>query len=97
MFNKFDQGKLMVSLVEPRFILGVADILTHGAEKYGKNNWKEAKPEDIQRYKDALLRHLLAYNSGEVQDPDSGRPHLWHIACNVMFLDYFDSQEEEEA
>jgi len=90
MFKKFDNGKPMVSLVEPKFILGVAEILTFGAKKYGTNNWKEAKPEDIQRYKDALMRHLLSYLDGEEVDTESGKPHLWHITCNTMFLDYFD-------
>jgi hypothetical protein len=97
MFKKFDNGKPMVSLVEPKFILGVAEILTFGAEKYGPNNWKEAQPEDIQRYKDALMRHLLSYLDGEEIDPESGKPHLWHIACNTMFLDYFDRVKTRHA
>lgn len=96
-FKKDDSNKPMVSLVEPRFILGIANILTFGAKKYGLHNWKEAKPEDIQRYRDALLRHLLAYNSGEMLDPESGEPHLYHIGCNLMFLDYFDNKTIETA
>ena len=40
MFKKADAGKPMVSLMEPKFILGVSEILTFGAEKYGKDNWK---------------------------------------------------------
>jgi hypothetical protein len=94
MFKKFDNGKPRVSLVEPKFILGIAEILTFGAEKYGVNNWKEAKPEDIQRVKDALLRHQLAYIDGEKIDPESGKPHIYHIGCNLMFLDYFDRQDD---
>jgi len=94
MLKKFDGGKPMVSLVEPKFILGVAEILTFGAEKYGKNNWKEAKEDDIHRYKDALLRHLMAYNDGEKIDKESGHSHLYHIGCNLMFLDYFDRKAD---
>ena len=90
MFKKADAGKPMVSLIEPKFILGVSEILTFGAEKYGKDNWKTAKPEDIQRYKDALMRHILSYLDGEELDPESGKPHLYHVGCNIMFLDYFD-------
>lgn len=92
MFKKSDEGKPMVSLVEPAYVLGTAKILTFGAEKYGKDNWKTAKAEDIERYNDALLRHLYAYLGGEKIDPESGQPHLYHISCNVMFLDYFDRQ-----
>jgi len=90
--KKFDSGKPMVSLVEPKFILGIADILTFGAEKYGKNNWKLAKEDDMARYKDALMRHLMSYLDGELLDPESGKPHLHHIGCNLMFLEYFDRQ-----
>ena len=93
MFKKFDGGKPMVSLVEPNYTLGVARVLTFGAEKYGKNNWKEATEEDIQRYKDALYRHWLAYLDGEEIDPESGLPHLDHIGCNTMFLRYFDAKQ----
>jgi len=95
-FKKFDGNKPMVSLVEPKFILGVAEILTFGAEKYGKNNWKEAQPEDIQRYKDALMRHQLAYFDGEEIDLESGKSHLYHIGCNIMFLDYFDRNKKRK-
>ena len=93
MFKKADQGKPQVSLVEPSYVLGTAQILTFGADKYGKDNWKTATAEDIQRYRDALLRHLYAYLGGEINDPESGEPHLYHISCNVMFLDYFDRRE----
>lgn len=96
-FKKHDQGKNMVSLVDPDFILGVGDILTFGAQKYDKNNWQ--LNTDISRYQDATLRHLYAYLSGETHDPESGRPHLDHVATNIMFLRYFEhgkgSQEKE--
>lgn len=87
-FLKNDQGKVMVSLVDPDFILGVGDILTFGARKYAKDNWK--LNTDLDRYRDALLRHLYAYLSGELVDPESGKPHLDHVACNTMFLRYFE-------
>lgn len=91
-FKKFDTGKPMVSLVEPQFTLGVAKILTFGATKYGANNWKTATENDKQRFKDALLRHILAYVGGDKLDEESGLSHLYHAGCNLMFLDYFDRQ-----
>lgn len=88
-FKKFDTGKPMVSLVESEFILGTAKVLTLGAEKYAIDNWKLGSSEkDIRRYKDALLRHTLAYTSGEELDPETGLSHAYHAACNLMFLDY---------
>lgn len=87
-FTKFDDGKLMMSLIDPDFILGVADVLTFGANKYSKNNWQ--KVTDIDRYKDSFLRHVYAYLNGELIDSDSGKPHLDCIATNAMFLRYFE-------
>lgn len=88
-FTKHDTDKPMVSLVEPDFIIGVAEILTFGAKKYGINNWKQATKQDIRRIKDSLLRHTLAYTSGILLDEESGKSHAYHAACNLMFLNYF--------
>ena len=87
-FMKHDSGKCMVSLVDPAFTLGVGAILTFGAHKYAINNWQLVP--DITRYKDAAYRHFLAYLSGELIDPESGLPHLDHLATNIMFLRYFE-------
>ena len=89
-FNKDDNGKPMVSLVESDFILGMAKVMTKGAEKYDIDNWQLGNSkEDIRRYQDALLRHALAYTSGEEFDSETGLSHAYHAACNLMFLQYF--------
>ena len=88
-FTKDDSSKPMLSLIEPTFIISLGDILTFGAQKYSPGNWKLC--EDPSRYKDALLRHTYAYLSGEILDLESGFPHTAHIACNIMFLQWFDS------
>ena len=90
--QKFDAGKPRVSLVEPDFILGVAQVLTFGADKYGSHNWKKMTPEDIDRFKDATLRHILASQKGEHHDPESGIDHLLHAATNLMFLHWASQQ-----
>ena len=65
-------------------VMAVAKIREYGCQKYtDPENWKQVEP---QRYKDALYRHLLAYLRGERNDPESGLPHLWHMACNIAFL-----------
>ena len=91
-FIKADEGKVMPSLVESPFIMGMAKILTYGIRKYSKNNWKNC--DDKSRYKDALLRHIYAYLDGEELDKETGESHLHHASCNLMFLDYFDRQGE---
>lgn len=92
-FMKFDDEKIRLELIEPKFILGIGSILTLGAEKYGPHNWKQADREDIERIKGALLRHTFAYLDGEILDPESNQPHIYHIGCNLMFLNYFDHVE----
>ena len=94
-FIKYDSDKIRVGLLEPDFILGVAEVATFGANKYAKDNWK--KCEDTDRIKDATLRHLLAYLNGEKIDKETGLSHLYHASCNLMFLDYFDRKEKNNA
>ena len=38
-FLKHDSNKIRVGLLEPDFILGVAEVATFGANKYAKDNW----------------------------------------------------------
>ena len=84
---KADEGKLRLTLVPRELILAVAAIRMYGVRKYpegGPDNWKKVEPE---RYRDALFRHLLAYlDDPSGVDPESGLPHLWHLACNAAFL-----------
>jgi len=87
-FSKHDSNKPMISLVEPKFIIGIAEVLTFGARKYAIDNWKKATTADIRRIKDSLLRHTLAYTSGELLDSETHLSHAYHISCNVMFLNY---------
>lgn len=89
-FQKADQQKNMMELIDPAIIVGLGKVLTFGSKKYEPNNWKKAQEEDIERIKGALLRHLMAYLSGEKVDPETELSHLYHITCNCMFLDYFD-------
>lgn len=81
---KADNGKTRLDLVSPTFIEAVGKIRTFGVSKYGdSDSWAKVEP---QRYMAALLRHINAYRMGEETDKESGLPHLWHAACNLMFL-----------
>ena len=89
----FDDGKPPVDLVETGFIRGIANILLFGMTKrgYARNNWKKGI-----RYGGLLasaLRHLFSWWDGENLDPQSGLPHLHHAACNIMFLDWYQSRK----
>ena len=85
--TKFDSGKPMIDLIVPEFIVGMAKILTMGAEKYGTENWKRGL--EYSRLYAALQRHALAYHSGEHYDSESGLNHMLHVACNAMFIFWY--------
>lgn len=92
-FTKLDTNKNRLELIEPEFILGIGRIVTFGAIKYDAHNWQKADAEGVERIKGAMLRHTMAYMSGEKLDPETKESHLYHIGCNLMFLDYFDRME----
>lgn len=85
---KYDSGKPRFSLIDPKFMLEFAQVMTMGAEKYGADNWKTIE-NAIPRYKDALHRHMNAFEQGKMDDEESGLSHLAHIAANAMFLHWF--------
>jgi hypothetical protein len=90
---KFDLGKPpMRHLGTFQGALGdVARVIEYGARKYSLSNWMKVHPD---RYRDALLRHVLAYLRGEAKDQESGLPHLAHAICNCLFLEWFDNEKE---
>jgi hypothetical protein len=83
--RKFDGGKLEYGLLPPLALKATVDVLTFGAQKYDRDNWKKV-PDSKRRYFDALQRHVWAWKEGEQLDPESGRHHLAHALCCLMFL-----------
>jgi hypothetical protein len=94
MMMKYDEGKLRYDLITPEFLEGLAKVMTFGAEKYEPNSWQNVE-DGYNRYYSALMRHLEAIRMGEVVDADSGLPHIYHVGCNAMFLNYFINNREE--
>lgn len=87
--EKFDTGKLPMSLLPFESLEEISKVLDYGAKKYAPNNW-QLVPDAVRRYEDALLRHFSAYKRGEEVDPESGLKHLSHMACNALFLVWFE-------
>ena len=83
--RKFDQNKLEYGLVPPIGFKAVVEILTIGAQKYDRDNWKHV-PDGKRRYFDAAMRHLWDWKSGERFDEETSKNHLAHAICNLMFL-----------
>lgn len=92
---KYDSGKPQFSLIDPKFMLEFAQVMTMGAEKYGADNWKTIE-NAIPRYTDALHRHLNAFEQGKMDDEESGLAHLAHVAANAMFLYWLALNPQKE-
>jgi len=89
---KTDNDKLRWDLLPFDVIEEIVDIMTYGAKKYEPNNWKKV---EMWRYKAALLRHIVAWWLGEDLDKESGRHHLSHALCNLVFIRWKTKQGEK--
>jgi len=82
---KYDKAKSDYSLIPPTALEDVVKVLTFGAAKYDRHNWK--KLENLEdRYFAAAQRHLWAVMRGETHDPESGEHHYAHALCCIMYL-----------
>jgi hypothetical protein len=92
---KLDGAKTRWDLLPWPALELVAQALTLGAAKYPvPENWRHV-PDARRRYFAAAIRHAVAWVKGEKTDPESGLPHLAHLACNSLFLLSFDLGETE--
>ena len=67
----------------PNAIEAVSRVSNFGATKYAWNGWLHV-PNGIERYTDAMVRHLAYEGEGEILDPDSGLLHAAHVAWNAL-------------
>lgn len=63
---------------------GCAQVFDYGRLKYAEWNWAKGMPWSVPIA--CAARHLLAIIRGETHDPESGKPHEWHVYCNVVML-----------
>ena len=66
----------------------VVNVYTAGAKKYGEGNWMNLS-DGFRRYKGAMMRHLVAYENGEIRDPETGCYHLAQVVWNALAMLYF--------
>lgn len=80
---KLDNGKAPIyrGVINyfPEALKQVALVSEFGASKYSWKGW-ETVPDGINRYSDALLRHIMA----EGHDADSKMLHAAHAAWNAL-------------
>ncbi len=91
--KKFDTDKPQYDLIDAHALEDLAKVLTIGAQKYDRYNWKNVEPH---RYEAALLRHIQAWRMGEKKDPETGLHHMAHALANAMFLYCHDNIEPVE-
>lgn len=94
---KLDDGKARPGLMVAGFaraLMAVAEVATYGAEKYTAHGWVHV-PNGIERYTDAMHRHLLAEAAGDKLDHESGLTHAAHAAWGALArLELILRQEE---
>ena len=92
---KFDDDKPDYSLVPPNALDDVVKVLTIGAKKYDRHNWKKLDNID-DRYFAAAQRHMWALMKKEKLDPETGVHHAAHAICCMMFLlEFYYLQNQE--
>ena len=89
--KKHDAGKPRLELLAPEMLFGTAEILTFGAKKYGDRNWE--KGMSWSRVFGGLMRHLWSWWLGMKADEETGKSHLWHASCCLMFLIAYEQRK----
>lgn len=85
--KKNDNEKVDFSLLlsgMPQALEEVADVLTYGAKKYERNNWKFV-PDAHNRYLAAGMRHEILLQEGFARDDETNMHHLAHKICCDLF------------
>ena len=91
---KYDEDKLQWSLLPFRALKEVVAVLGFGAKKYAPDNWQRV-PEARTRYVDAAFRHLTDWQLKERLDGETGKSHLAHAICCLLFLLWFEIEEKK--
>jgi hypothetical protein len=81
---KFDSDKVPLALLPAYPLQEVARVLAVGAKKYHPWNWTGGFA--ASRLVSPALGHILAWMSGEDNDPETGLSHLAHAVCCLLFL-----------
>lgn len=89
--------KEVVAVEKPRFDLIPAEVLervarqfAHGAKKYGENNWRLGKGEEIEIFKQAAFRHLFQW----ANDAKDGEDHAAALLTDVIMYEYLSRHKK---
>lgn len=90
--NDRKDGKLMWELLPLQDMEDVVRVYTAGAQKYGVDQWQKL-PNGYQRYKAAMLRHLVEHEKGNWTDEETGCIHLAQVAWNAIALLHIEKEK----
>lgn len=79
------RSKPQLGLIPTNAMVPVARVMELGAKKYGPYNWRYT-PIGLMTYLHAMKRHIEDVINGIDIDPESGEPHLAHIASGAMIV-----------
>lgn len=80
-----DKGKPPLAMLPWAGIEEVALVQAYGNQKYG-DFYNFRKGMEVTRHLSCAIRHVAKYLSGESLDQESGRPHLAHAACRILYV-----------
>lgn len=84
---RYDDGKLDWTLLDFDSLVPAVKVMTYGAKKYDRNNWK-LPLDDNQQHIRCAFRHLIAIAQGQEIDEESGERHSGHVICNMMMYNF---------
>ena len=93
--NDYKDKKLRWDLLPLELIEEVVKVYTAGAEKYGENRWQNL-PNAYQRYKAAMLRHLVEHEKGNIFDSETGSRHLASMIWNGIAMLHASMQNNNQ-
>lgn len=89
MGKKYDNGKPLVGTlcrVFPHALMAIGEVIEFGTHKYPTpDNWKKVDKAFI-RYQDSMMRHYLKHQLGIINDEETGKLHLAHMAWNALAI-----------
>ena len=91
---KHDQGKDQWHLLPLSVLHGIVKVMTYGATKYSPDGWKTVEDGE-KRYYSAFKRHFYAHHCGEWLDEESGLPHIFHAATDILMWCWFCNQRKK--
>lgn len=81
---KLDKGKVRLDLFPPEALMSISEVLTVALADYPERNWESGMKWG--RVFGAMMRHMWAWWMGQDKDPSTGKSHLAHAGCCVVFL-----------